>query len=313
MDDEPYCYDVYYSWTKCYLNPTFYTQAQNVYATLDDYYGSGGIYTIEGYKGCKGKLYRIQNDQENNSTTAVYVQYYKSPRLKSIANESNVSLTSIRQVAQYYTDNNPTVALRDNNWQSFAPTLRNDTNPVIAYTVLPIVNMIGMQQLNLPLVVYAVITNYTTQNTLTPTVFNNNINRYLAQMDFNYGHVNYDDPGYIIGHRLGGPTEKYNMFPQTWKYNRGDKNKYRRLENDIETFLITGSQRYVDYVAVILYHSTRGVFLHRPIAVGVSVRLYDTDNYLVNLQGDRITITDNKLEDMYFVNDPMAKCLEENL
>ncbi|AAF05136.1 ORF22 [Xestia c-nigrum granulovirus] len=310
LEDLPYCYDVYYDWTRCYLNPTFYTQAHNVYYTLDDYYTVGGIYTVEGYKGCIGKLYRIQNDEPpKQSNETIYVQYYNSPRLKSMANES-MFLTSIRKVAQYYTKNNPTVALRNQDWQAFAPTFTNYSNPVVAYTVLPIVNVIGMQQLNLPLAVYAVITNLTIQSSATPKVFTNDINRYLAQMDFNYGHTNYDDPGYVIGHKLGGPTEKYNMFPQTWKYNRGDKNKYRHLENDIETFLIIGTQRYVDYVAILVYQINNGVFLHRPIAIGVSVRLYDSD-FLVNLKGDRITSVDNNLEDMYFVNDPLAKCLEE--
>ena len=309
-NDQPYCYDVNYDWQACYLNPTFYAQAHNVYSTLSEYYGLGGIYSLDGYTGCIGKLYRIQNDETPKQDNK-YLQYYQIPSITILANDS-IFMTDIRKVAQYYTNNNPTVALRDKDWRSFAPALTNHTNPVLAYTVLPIVNMIGMQQLNLPLAVYAVITNYTRQVSMVPKTFNNDINRYLAQMDFDYGHVNYDDPGFVIGHKLGGQSEKYNMFPQTWKYNRGDKSKYRRLEDDIDTFLITGTQRYVDYLAILVYHNYRAVFLHRPVAIGISVRLYDND-FLVDFQGNRITITDNALENMYFSNDPMAKCLENDL
>jgi hypothetical protein len=308
--DQAFCYDIYYNWQACYLNPKFYVQAHNVYLTLSEHYGLGGVYTLDGYRGCIGKLYRIQND-ESPSNNTLYLQYYQSPRLISFSKDSQL-MTDIRKVAQYYTDNNPTVALRDKDWRYFAPVLTNNINPVIAYTVLPIVNMIGMQQLNLPLAIYAVITNYTRQTSMVPKSFNNDINRYLAQMDFNYGHVNYDDPGFVIGHKLGGQPEKYNMFPQTWKYNRGDKNKYRRLEDDVDTFLITGTQRYVDYIAVLLYHNNYAVFLHRPIAIGISVRLYDND-YLVDFQGNRITNTENVLENMYFSNDPLAKCLDNDV
>ncbi|AKR17492.1 hypothetical protein [Mocis latipes granulovirus] len=291
MDDQPFCYDVNYDWASCYLNPSFFTQAHNVYQVLNEFYRGGGVYTLDGYKRCIGTLYRIENDDQFNN----FVMFK----------------TDIRKVALYYADNNPTVALREKNWRLITPTLTTNPNPITAYTVLPIDNKSGAKQLNLPLAVHSIITNYTRQTSDAPTVFNNDINRYMTQMDFTYIGTNYDEVGYIVGHKLGGPSEKYNMFPQTWKYKRGDKNKYKLLEDKINTFLLTETQRYVDYVAILVYRNQKSIFLYRPVAVGISVRLYNANNMLVDFEGNHITRIQNDLENMYFSNDPTAKCLED--
>lgn len=294
-DDVAYCYDINYDWVQCYLNPQFNIQLNNIHVVMSEHFGAGGIYTLDGYVQCGGKLRRVR--QTGN---------YSLPRIGRGTLDDTYHY-SVQNVARFYRDNNPTVTVRqtNNNLQ-----ITNDTNPILSYTVLPIPNYINQDQINLPLVVHALITSHTLNDHTPPTTFNNEINRYMAHMDFSYNHINFDDVAFILGFRLGGPVEKFNLFPQTWKYNRGDFSKYRKLEIDVETFLLSGPNRYAEYTAVVTYETVKGILIYRPTAIAIRIRLY-SDNSLVNLNNERIAYKSNLFENMYFTNNPYKKCMDD--
>jgi len=207
-------------------------------------------------------------------------------------------------VAQFYADHNPTVTVQDLNIDTFNVSRHNLTNPIISYTVLPIPNYMYAEQVNLPLVVNAIITAGTIRkNKMVDRPFDNTIVRQLQHMHQNH---TTDEGDFIISYALGGPVAKHNIIPQAWKH----KNKRLTLTDTIENFLsntLSGLNLHVKITAVLIYKMNRQQLVHRPTAMMMRVRLMD-EGRLVNVFGERIRPIENSMENMYFSNDPELVC-----
>lgn len=296
-DGVAYCYDVNYSWTKCFLNPDLAYEMNHLHNILEHNYADGGTFTRHGYKECKTlKIF--------NKTSAPIPQFKIYPNInlripKDVSKTTTAAskaLTyhsdlSVQHVASYFADRNPTIM-----------SSNSSENPIVSYTVLPIPNFMYADQINLPLVVHAVITNVTLRaNKVLPRPFTQEIMRYMQHM-----HINHttDEPDTLIDYRLGGPLESFNMYPQAWVH----KNKREYLYNVISSFVkISLPNLHVKVTAVLNYKMSDDKLVHRPTAIMMRVRLYDND-YLVNSFGERLRPGENSMDDMYFSNNPKKMC-----
>ncbi|CCU56343.1 unknown similar to AMEV109 [Mythimna separata entomopoxvirus 'L'] len=281
-DGKAYCYDDDFEWKKCYLNPEYKTSL-NIINSNTKNNNKPGEYTKNGYKICDTKVKRDLS--------------------------FTLSSLNVESIAREYEDNNPTVIVRD---LDPANIITDDRDPTLSYTVLPTYSYFGNDQINLPLVVRAIITNSTLRNAGERETFNSEIHRHFNNMNPNLNHVNYDERGHIIGSRLGGPTETYNIFPQSWRHNHGRLSRWQYMESDLDNFIRGHSNRYAEYTAILSYETdSNGILNFRPTAIGLRVRLYDNGN-LVNMHGNPISsYSANTLENMYFTNDPDYSCIIE--
>ncbi|CCU56047.1 unknown similar to AMEV109 [Choristoneura rosaceana entomopoxvirus 'L'] len=275
-----YCYDKNENWNRCFLNPE-YKNNLNVYHTNIKLRCRPGDYTSNGYKLCK-KI-----------------------------NKRDLSFTScplnVEEIARDYENNNPVTYVRDIDPNNIITT---DVNPVISFAVLPTYSYFGNDQLNLPLVVRAIITTYTLRNPGERESFPAEIDHHFNNMNPNLNHVNYDERGHIIGSRLGGPTETYNIFPQSWIHNRGRNARWQYMEANLDTFIRNHPNRYAEYTAILSYQTNNNILDHRPTAIALRIRLYENGS-LVDMRGNRITYNTNSLENMYYTNDPNYSCAIE--
>ncbi|AAS82615.1 ORF123 [Agrotis segetum granulovirus] len=285
-----YCYDINYRWSNCYLNPDFSNTLEDVHTAWLAQYNTGGIYTLDKEYLLCDRPQDVKGVEDRNKEEAHNKIFNHFPPRLGLS--IHRSYSTVQDVVDLYRKNNPTVYLRH---PDVDPSANNNSNPVLYYTVSPVPNRIGEDQFNLPLVVHAIITNYTLTNkmvlfsTATPS-----IHRYMNKMDI----TDFDEPSYIIGTRLGGSSKLYNMFPRPSNYLTHEENQWHDLEEKIINFLKSKNKRYVEYWAVLTY--TKSSF--RPSFVGVCVRLYE-DNDFVNFDGKSITIATNPLENMHFTNE----------
>ncbi|AOW41491.1 hypothetical protein D1Q00_gp153 [Trichoplusia ni granulovirus LBIV-12] len=309
-DDAAYCYDVNYSWHMCYLNPNFDYELDNLHQGLAQFYNTGGTFTRNGYKLCSNlKIVTIKEDTRLKPRFKIYpIDYGRFTRqalFKQTPHGGGVTLHNsfdVEHVAQFYADHNPTVTVQDINLDTFNVSHHTLTNPIVSYTVLPIPNYMYAEQVNLPLVVNAIITTSTLpKNKMVDRPFDSSLVRHLQHMHNNH---TTDEGDFIISYALGGPVEKYNVIPQAWKH----KNKRLSLTNTIENFLShSGLNLHVRITAVVVYKMDRHQLVHRPTAVMMRVRLMD-EGRLVNVFGERIRPSENSMENMYFSNDPELVC-----
>lgn len=300
-DKTAYCYDTNYDWLRCYLNPLFHIQLNNVHVSVSSYSPAGGVFSRRGYKSC---TFKRANDANafSGDTSRKEATFFHPLRL-----QKDTYSHSVQNVAKLYANNNPTVTVR-------AAERRRDFDfsviePVVSYTLLPIPNPTAQRQLNLPLVVNAIITNYTLQTDKhEPRNFSPETERHMDDMHGNYDHVNFDEPAFILGFKLGGSTELYNIFPQPWQYNRGEQNRWRSLNSAIEVFLINGEERYAEFTAVLTYAMLDAKLVHRPTMIAVRVRFYE-NHLLVDAAGQSISFEENPMENMYFSNNPRVYCV----
>uniref|UniRef100_A0A2A4JHT9 Type VII secretion system protein EssD-like domain-containing protein n=1 Tax=Heliothis virescens TaxID=7102 RepID=A0A2A4JHT9_HELVI len=280
--DLPYCYDSSGTWQQCFLNPAYQNTINEIDENLRRFCKPGGFFE-EGYRLCHLKTKRTITEFDLTCTL------------------------DVDAVASRHEDNNPTVSARP--WSSLHP-ITNDANPIYSYTVFPVTRAFGENQLNLPLVVRAVITT----NTLLPVGarrpgFTSEVTRYYRDMDIITGTSNNDERGHIIASRLGGPMETYNIFPQSWRHNRGSGSKWFRMEANLDTFIRGHDDRHAEFTAVLSYSTDpNNNIVTRPTAVGVRIRLY-IGGVLSDFDGNRLSsTTENPYENMYFSNDPDVPC-----
>ncbi|AAG02815.1 hypothetical protein AMV109 [Betaentomopoxvirus amoorei] len=268
-----YCYDKNKNWEKCYLNPEYKN-------TLNDYNNKFisqckiGKYTSDGYKQCKKNL-----------------SFMSCP-------------LNVESVAKHYEDNNPSIIIRNIDPNNIITLSKN---PIISYTVLPTYNYFGSIQINLPLIVRAIITNHTLRNPREIERFTSDINAYFNNMNPNLDNINYDKKGYLLGYKLGGPIENYNIFPQACSHNRGSMTVWQYMEIDLYNFLINNPNRYIEYTAIMNYRTDDGILNYRPTSAALRIRLYD-NNILVDISGSPITFITNSLENIYYTNNPDHNC-----
>nr|AXS01153.1 ORF133 [Spodoptera frugiperda granulovirus] len=289
-DNVAYCYDENYTWTKCFLNPNFDYELQNLQVVLASQYKGGGTFTIHGYKTCDTfKLIRIPV----HTTKRPRFKFYPYPGAPSgILRASRHYEFDVQHVANFYSDRNPTVTLQPHiNFESYNFT-SNITSPIVSYTVLPVPNYMYADQINLPLVVRAIVTRQTLrEHTAVPRPFTEPVTRHIQHMHSNHST---DEPGFVVDYSLGGPIAPFNMFPLAWKH----RSKRLSLESMISTFLKHDAELHVKLTAVLLYRmGDDNKLVHRPTAIMMRVRLYDQDQ-LVNVFGDRIRDVDNSMEKM---------------
>lgn len=204
--------------------------------------------------------------------------------------------------------NNPTVVLRHADPKNM---ITADRNPILSYTLLLTTSYFAddTNPLDLPLVVRALITN----NTLPPRgqrdAFTNRVDANYNGMDRNLQHVNYDERSHILGSRLGGPMETFNVFPQSWRMNRGRNSMWYGLGVELDQFLRNHADRYALFTAVLSYATDDNhVLVHRPTAIMLRVQAF-ANGRMVHLDGTPITsIRPNTMENMYFSNDPNHSC-----
>uniref|UniRef100_A0A2A4JJ81 Type VII secretion system protein EssD-like domain-containing protein n=1 Tax=Heliothis virescens TaxID=7102 RepID=A0A2A4JJ81_HELVI len=281
-NDLPYCYDSSGTWQQCFLNPAYQSTINEIDENLRRYCKPGGFFE-EGYRLCHLKTKRTITEFDLTCTL------------------------DVDAVASRHEDNNPTVSVRP--WSSLHP-ITNDADPIYSYTVFPFTRAFGENQINLPLVVRAVITT----NTLLPVGarrpgFTSEVTRYYRDMDIITGTSNNDERGHIIASRLGGPMETYNIFPQSWRHNRGSGSKWFRMEANLDTFIRGHDDRHAEFTAVLSYSTDpNNNIVTRPTAIGVRIRLY-IGGVLSDFDGSRLSsTTENPYENMYFSNDPDVPC-----
>lgn len=230
---QPRCYDHTDDWKKCYLNPDPADELIRISINLKNSIHAG-VYSENGYQLCKDMNTR---DVFNNSI-------------------------NVETVAKYYEDNFPTVLLK----KATPEIITNNTNPVLSFTVIPVVSHFEKNQINLPVVVRALITNYT----LRPARkrFNSNIDKHYRNMN----PIANDERGQVIPPRLGGPMEKYNIFPQYIRHNRENVSRWLYMERDLVTFITSCPNSYVEYTAVLSYDFNHPTLPYRPKAVALRPR-----------------------------------------
>lgn len=281
-DNIAYCYDKNEKWKKCYLNPE-YEGTLNLYNNNIESNCRPGDYTLNGYVNCKKNKHKR------------YSQF----------TQCNLN---VENIARDYERNNPTVTVRAIDPDNI---ISLDNNPVLSYTVFPIHSYFGNDQVNLPLVIRAIITTHTLRNAGERENFRAEINRHFNNMGPILNHVNYDERGHIIGSRLGGPTETYNIFPQSWNHNRGRMSRWQYMEADLDNFVRNYPNRYAEYTAIMSYGTNNnGNLIYRPTGIGLRIRLYDNGR-LVDMRGNHISYSTNSLENMYYTNDPDYSCVIE--
>ena len=300
-DNVAYCYDVNYSWNKCYLNPNFDYELHNLYASLLNVYNDGGTFTRNGYKTCSSlKIINIPN----RPPPPRFRIYPRETKRRHGGGVTYHTRFDVEHVAQFYADHNPTVTVLNLNTDTFNVSKYNFTNPIVSYTVLPVPNYMYADQINLPLVVNAIVTTNTIRKyKMVQRPFDNTIKRHLQHMHNNHST---DEGDFIISYALGGPIATYNVFPQAWKH----KNKRLSLTDTIESFLshsYTGLNLHVKITAVLLYKMDGPRLVNRPTGIMMRVRLMD-EGRLVNVFGERIRPAENSMENMYFSNDPDMAC-----
>lgn len=275
-NNRAYCYDEDKSWKSCYLNPEYKQELDRIHHLLH-YNLYPGFYNENGYKLCNRLNRRAVNFEKD---------------------------ANIESIALIYEANNPTVTLRTSDPSNI---ITEDTNPVLSYTVMP-TDSVGDDQLNIPLVIRARITSYTLLNPGERKDFTPDIHKYFQRMGPLSGSSHRDERGHILASQLGGPMEAYNIFPQSWVFNRGRGSDWRYLERQLNTFLRGHLNRYAEYTAILSYTvDGNNNLINRPTAVGIRIRLY-IDGILSDITGDRITIETNEMENMYFTNDPDYVC-----
>ncbi|XP_063893098.1 uncharacterized protein LOC135117588 [Helicoverpa armigera] len=273
--DLPYCYDSSGTWQQCFLNPAY----QNTLDEIDQDFT----------RLCRpgGSLCRTDTICKRQIINAL----------------DPTCPIDVEAVASRHEDNNPTVLVRQ--WSSQNP-ITADTDPIYSYTVFPVPRPFGEDQLNLPLVVRAVITT----NTLLPVGagrqrFTSEVMRYYRDMDIITGTSNNDERGHIVASRLGGPMETYNIFPQSWRHNRGGGSRWFRMEASLDTFIRGHVNRHAVFTAVLSYSTDlNNNPVRRPNAIAVRIRLY-VSGVLSDSDGNPLaSARDNPYENMYFSNDP---------
>ncbi|AQQ80404.1 ORF137 [Betabaculovirus altermyunipunctae] len=265
-DNVAYCYDTNYDWTRCYLNPDFRQELNRVAVALKNGYARGGNFTRHGYK--KLDLYKVYAHRQ-----------------------SNPSEWDVERVTNLYVDNNPSVVLKPNVSFHDPKVTHNSTDPIHSYTLNPVPNHMYADQINLPLVVFALITKRTLRDTRAPRPFAAKINRHFQHM---HGDQSADELGFIVDYTLGGPIARYNMFPESWR----QRTKRLMLRNAIVAFLSNDANVHVKVTAVMVYLRAEQ---RRPTAVMMRVRFFDGGR-LVNKFGERIRPAENSMENMYFDN-----------
>ncbi|CCU56352.1 unknown similar to AMEV109 [Mythimna separata entomopoxvirus 'L'] len=271
--NKAYCYDKNKNWKSCYLNPEYKQELDRIHHLLQNnlYFGS---YSENGYKLCN----------------------YLDRRAVNFDKDVN-----IESIATLYETNNPKVTLRILDRDNI---ITDNNNPILSYTVMPIPNNSGDDQLNIPLVIRACITSYTLLNRGERKVFNSEIHDYFQRMN----NLDRDERGHILASQLGGPMEAYNIIPQAWTFNRGRGSEWRYLERRLDTFLRRNYNRYAEYTAILSYTvNPDNILVNRPTAVGLRIRLY-IDGILSDIDENPITIETNSMENMYFTNDPNYIC-----
>lgn len=271
----PCCYDHSKSWKKCYLNPDPSSEISKISHNLKNALQTGE-YKQNGYKVCKLRYKRYLT--------------FTSP-------------VDVEAVARYYEDNFPTVPVRHLGPQ----IITNDQNPVLSFTVLPVINSFGSNQINLPLSIRAVITNHTIRPPGTRERFTAEINEHFQNMN----PVANDERGHIIASRLGGPTEAYNIFPQSSTHNHGRLSRWWYMEADLANFIRRNPTGYIEYTAILSYDLNNAAQGYRPTAIAIRVRFYNANGQLCDVNGNPISYLNNVLENMYFTNDPNHSCIIE--
>nr|XP_049707928.1 uncharacterized protein LOC126056969 isoform X2 [Helicoverpa armigera] len=276
--DLPYCYDSSGTWQQCFLNPAYQNTLDEIDQNLRRSCKPGGFFE-EGYRLCHLKTKRAITELDLTCTL------------------------DVEAVASRHEENNPTVSVRQ--WSSLSP-ITADADPIYSYTVFPVPRPFGEDQLNLPLVVRAVITT----NTLLPVGagrqrFTSEVTRYYRDMEIITGTSNNDERGHIVASRLGGPMETYNIFPQSWRHNRGSGSKWFRMEASLDTFIRGHDDRHAEFTAVLSYSTDlNNNPVRRPNAIAVRIRLY-VSGVLSDSDGNPLaSARDNPYENMYFSNDP---------
>ncbi|CCU56482.1 unknown similar to AMEV109 [Mythimna separata entomopoxvirus 'L'] len=151
---------------------------------------------------------------------------------------------------------------------------------------MPITSNFGNYRLNIPLVIRALITSNTLLNPGDRKDFTTEIHNYFEKMGPLYG-SNRDERGHILASQLGGPMESYNIFPQSWIFNRGRGSAWRYLERQLNTFLRCDLNRYAEYTAILSYAvDANNNLINRPTAVGIRIRLY-IDGILSNINRNK--------------------------
>ncbi|CCU55699.1 unknown similar to AMEV109 [Choristoneura biennis entomopoxvirus] len=280
-DNKAYCYDKDENWDKCFLNPE-YKNNLNVYNMNIKHKCRPGNYISNGYRYCRNFIQK--RDLFFNACSL------------------DVEQIGIMKII------NPTVIVRNID----PDIISLDDNPIHSYTVLPTYSYFGNDQLNLPLTIRAIITMHTLRNPGERESFPAEIDHHFNNMNPNLNHVNYDERGHIIGSRLGGPTETYNIIPQSWVHNRGRMSRWQYLESDLNNFMRNNPNRYAEFTAIVSYGTDpiNGHLNYRPTGIGQEIRLYDNGS-MVNLRGEPVLNINNSLENMYFTNDPDYSCIIE--
>lgn len=302
-DGVAYCYDVNYEWTKCFLNPQFHRQLNDIHSAARQKYELGGTYTSsQGYKPCGAEYSKpkVGNVTVNHTT---HSKFFAPLRIGYKTFDVKYH-TSVQSVARFYSDNNPTVTLRETDFYSFNPA--DFTNPIVSYTVMPIPNHTMKRQLNIPLVINAIITLYTLRSN-SPRGYDMKIYDYIQDLHCEFDNDNYDEPSFILAYNLGGPLETYNMFPQPKQFIIGDRNKWAALESDLRSYLALDENRFAEFTAVLYYETVNGALVHRPTGMAVRVRLY-SNKILTDIHGNNIGFQQNTMENMFFTNDPHSTC-----
>ncbi|PZC79941.1 hypothetical protein B5X24_HaOG215623 [Helicoverpa armigera] len=288
-----FCYDNAGLWTRCYLNPQYEPALHSLTSQLrSNCINKFGTYTSNGYEACSNYLSRAKRD---------------------VSCDLDVST-----IAERHRADNPSDIVRVIDPRE--PIVR-DTNPILSYTMMPRRVSFGdrnnVANIDLPLVLEARLTQYT----LLPEgskreEFHSYLNNHYWHMspdrrlrNVNNINNNYDEVGYLLGSVLGGPMEIFNIFPQTWRLNKGDDSAWYKKEQHMVDFLRNHDDRYIEFLAVLGYkQDNNSRLITRPDYIGIRLRFYE-NNILVDRHGNQLnSFEDNETENMFFSNDPDEDC-----
>nr|AXS01078.1 ORF058 [Spodoptera frugiperda granulovirus] len=143
-DDTARCYDHDGAYRRCTLNPHFYDQLQRVHDFVIDELGE---FDEDGYRSCAGRRRRRQLPdsafggnfmmQPETEQTPTSVPYFNSNWLRQYRRVSSFGF-NVERLARLYERNNPTVVTK--------------TQPIVAYTVMPLDARFGQVTRHVPLV-----------------------------------------------------------------------------------------------------------------------------------------------------------------
>lgn len=273
----PFCYDVDGVWIRCYLNQNKDTEISELSKYLESNWDHGE-YTQKGYKLCK----KAAKKELEHSFPA-----------------------NVESLARYYENEFSTVIVRPVDSKNI---VTDNYDPTIQYTVFDTIYKFGEDQFVVPLVYRGIVTNHTLRRSEKkdpdwPARIKSNYDLMKPILD----DKNQDRRGHLLAPGLGGPTERFNIFPQSISNIIGNFSRWYYLEADIFNFIDRHDGSYAEYVAVLSYDLTAST-PYRPTAVGLSVRLYNKDNVLCDINGIFVSNRVNTLTNMFFTNDPKFSC-----